>query len=306
MTSFASAAPSLYPSMDLDLRPFDFDQQNEQNIGEVSGQPYLPFVQSPDDSACNFPTPPGIFHSPPISNESSEAYGSSVNSETTSQIDDQSGKSISPSAKRMKKLETILSALRVSQTPVLAEHNETVEKLYKRDSLNPSRLQQMSLTRFAAVLDDLGDASSKLGFIYGLLSWQIFRQEEERLTSEEGLSTIAASKAVNKQMVEMLKRRAKTRDWASDGRKAAKIVFDVLQRRTVPERSFAILLLASHASLDGMLKVAHFPATRERFSMEFTHIVDSMVGRWGLLSKSGYKSFDHEQFLTCRGSSKNS
>lgn len=303
MTSFTNTTPSIYHTIDSDFPTFDLHKQPDHNFDEAFRSSHFPMEATPGDPSTASSFPPERSIDPPRSNGVREVCSSSVSSEVTSQADEQPEKSVLPSTKRMKKLEAILSSLRVSQTPTLAEHNETVEKLYKRDGLNPSHLQQLTLTRFAAVLENLCDVSSKLGFVYGLLSWEIFRQEEERLTCEEGLSSIAASKAVNKQMVEMLKRRAKTRDWASDGRKAAKIVFDVLQQRSVADRSFAILLLASHASLDGMLKIAHFPATRERFSMEFGHIVDSMVGRWGLLSQSGYKSFDHEHFLHSRGAS---
>ncbi|KAL9036888.1 MAG: hypothetical protein Q9214_005940 [Letrouitia sp. 1 TL-2023] len=154
--------------------------------------------------------------------------------------------------------------------------------------------------RFAAILEKTCDTSGASGFVYGLLSWEIFRREEERLYREEHLSAIAASKAVNKHMVEKLDRRAKTRDWASDGRKAAKMVFDVLRDRNMAEQSFAILLLGSGVSLDGMLKIAHFPATRERFSTAFAQIVQGFAGHWNFFAKSGYKIFDHDRFLTCR------
>ena len=286
-----------------DFQAFDLNKQHKHLFDEAFYRPHLPMEATPSDASTTFPFPSSTSVDHPSSSEVPEICAASVSSEATSQTDDQPVRDVSPSTKRMKKLEAILTSLRVSPTPTLTEHNETVEKLYKRDGLDPSHLQQLSLPRFAAVLENICDLSSKLGFVYGLLSWEIFRQEEERLSRVEGLSSITASKTVNKQMVETLRRRAKTRDWASDGRKAAKLVFDVLQRRSVSERSFAILMLASHASLDGMLKIAHFPATREMFSIEFAHIVESMVGRWGLLSKSGYQSFDYEEFLNFRGAS---
>lgn len=288
MTSFASTVPPVRPSIGSDFPTFDVNTRPEPVL---DGAPAIFDSSNP----LSFP-----MNTPAESSGSSEVskFGvASEGSEATSPISDQPATSISPSAKRWKKLTAVLNSLRVSQTPTLVEHNETVEKLYKCGGLNPSPLQLSSFTRFVAMLENLCDVSGQLGFVYGLLSWEIFRREEERLTDEMGLSSIAASKAVSKHMAERLQRAAKTRDWASDGRKAAKIVFNVLQPRSVAERSFAILLLATHTSLDAMLKIAHFPATREEFSIEFAQIVEGMAGRWGLLSRSGYKSFDHEQFL---------
>ncbi|KAL8821408.1 MAG: hypothetical protein Q9223_000557 [Gallowayella weberi] len=294
MTSLASTVPPMYPSVGSDFQAFNFNAQPKQGLDETPATL---------DSSTTFSFPSTISAYPSGPSEVPKVGAASVNPEATTPANDQPASGISPSTKRIKKLEAMLNSLRVSQTPTLVEHNETVEKLYNSGGLNPSHLQPLSLTRFAAVLENLCDVSGQLGFVYGLLSWEIFRQEEERLTCEVGLSSIAASKAVNKKMVETLQRGAKTRDWASDGRKAAKLVFNVLQPRSIAERSFGILLLATHASLDGMLKIAHFPATRETFSIEFAHIVESMAGRWGLLSRSGYKSFDHEQFLQFRGAS---
>ncbi|KAL9578989.1 MAG: hypothetical protein Q9212_005370 [Teloschistes hypoglaucus] len=294
MTSFESTVPPVYPSIGSDFPAFDLNTQPEQALDET---PAIFGSSNP----CSFPSNTSAETSGP--SEIPKIGVASESSEAMSPASDQPATSISPSTKRAKKLEAVLNSLRVSQTPTLVEHNEIVEKLYKCGGLNPCHLQRLSLTRFAAVLENLCDVSSQLGFVYGLLSWEIFRQEEERLIDEVGLSSIAASKAVNKQMVETLQRPTKTRDWASDGRKAAKIVFNVLQSRSAAERSFAMLLLATHASLDGMLKIAHFPATRETFSLEFAQIVEGMAGRWGLLSKSGYKSFDHEHFLSFRSAS---
>jgi hypothetical protein len=42
--------------------------------------------------------------------------------------------------------------------------------------------------QFAGVLSRLGAFSDMVGNIYGLLSWQIFKTEEDRLVNEEGMS----------------------------------------------------------------------------------------------------------------------
>ncbi|KAL9582422.1 MAG: hypothetical protein Q9203_005497 [Teloschistes exilis] len=288
MTSLPTTVPPVYPSIGPDFPAFDVNTRPEQVLDET------PAIFG---SSNRFSFPSNTLAESSGTSEVPKFGVASEGSEATSPTTDQPATSVSPSAKRCKKLTAIMNSLRVSQTPTLVEHNETIDKLYKCGGLNPSHLPQLSLPRFVAMLENLCDVSGQIGFVYGLLSWEIFRREEERLTDEVGLSSIAASKAVNKQMVETLQRAAKTRDWASDGRKAAKIVFNVLQSRSVAERSFAILLLATHASLDGMLKIAHFPATREAFSVEFAHIVEGMAGRWGLLSRSGYKNDTHDATL---------
>ncbi|OCL13961.1 hypothetical protein AOQ84DRAFT_359334 [Glonium stellatum] len=235
-----------------------------------------------------------------------EPHLAKASSDTTSQVDERPIKDISLRTKRMKKLVTLLETIRTSPIINTQEHNEKVERLYNRRNLNPYYGHTMSLTCFAAVLEKFCDSSSTISFVYGLLSWEIFRQEEERLAREENLSAIAASKAANKQMVETLTyRRAKTHDWASDGRKAAKMVFDTLKHRNTIDRSFAVLLLAANVSLDGMMKIAHFPATREKFAVAFGQIVESMAEQWNHLARSGYETFDYEQFLESHGASTN-
>jgi hypothetical protein len=203
----------------------------------------------------------------------------------------------------MRRLEALLETLRTAPIPTVEEHNEIIDSLYSRIESNQVHWQNIPLTSFAAILEKLGHVSSTLGFVYGLLSWEIFRREEQRLVRNEKLSAIAASKAANKQMAETLNRRAKTRDWASDGRKASKMVFNTLKQRNsdTVESSFAVLLLAANVSLDGMLKIAHFPATRERFVVDFGEIVEGMSEHCKQLAERGYKTFDYERFLECRG-----
>ena len=52
---------------------------------------------------------------------------------------------------------------------------------------------------------------------------------------------------VNDKMSEQSNRRAKAKDWASDGRRAAGMVFGALNDMSAASRSFAILLLAGTA-----------------------------------------------------------
>jgi hypothetical protein len=49
---------------------------------------------------------------------------------------------------------------------------------------------------------------------------------------------------VNKMMASVSNRRARTKDWASDGRKVARIVFESLEGHSAAVQSFALLILA--------------------------------------------------------------
>lgn len=48
---------------------------------------------------------------------------------------------------------------------------------------------------------------------------------------------------MNQRMCDAFQRRGKARDWASDGRKAAKMVFGALQALGTIEQSFALVLV---------------------------------------------------------------
>ena len=49
---------------------------------------------------------------------------------------------------------------------------------------------------------------------------------------------------MNDKMAELLNRRAKAKDWASDGRRAAGMIFGAIAAMSTAEKSFALLLLA--------------------------------------------------------------
>ena len=247
------------------------------------------------------PAPP----SPPITD-----MASSIDSppfvtdfDPISPVDDRPPENAGLRVKRTKRLHGFLDSFRHMPVPNLHAHNVLIAELQDAAAGGMASVAPSSPTRLAAVLEKLGgDAGGARAFVYGLLSWEVFRREEERTSRTARLSSIAASKAANKQMVETLHRRAKTRDWARDGRKAAKMTFDALRRHGAAERSMALLLLAATVSLDGMLKIAHFPVTRAGFAASFAQIVESKVELWRSLAAQGYRTFDYEQLLRSRGS----
>jgi hypothetical protein len=99
------------------------------------------------------------------------------------------------SSKRMTKLQSLLTAICNHPVPTMLEHNDQVEGLYNGSYL-PSNLHGMSSVQFAGALSRLGNVSNTLGFIYGMLSWEIFKREEERVIREESLSSVLAAKKV--------------------------------------------------------------------------------------------------------------
>ncbi|KZF25349.1 hypothetical protein L228DRAFT_244165 [Xylona heveae TC161] len=204
------------------------------------------------------------------------------------------------SSKRMTRLQNQLSAICNQPTPAMAEHNAQVDGLYNGSYLTVP-LHGMSSVQFARALSRLGNVSNTLGFIYGLLSWEIFKREEERIIKEERVSPVLAAKKVNRQMSELLKHPGKAKDWASDGRKAAKLVFGILEGYSTAVRSFALFLLGNSCSLDSMLKIAHFPVIREHFQMSFAQIVAEKQPQWEALAANDYKVFDYAEFLRLRG-----
>ena len=228
-----------------------------------------------------------------------------VDLDTTGKTDDRPPENASLRAKRTRRLESFLDSLRHTPMPSRDAHNAAVDELAAAAAMHPPLAPCKTPSQLAAHLERLGgDAGGPRAFVYGLLGWEVFRREEERLARAERLTAIAASKAANRQMVETLHRRAKTRDWARDGRKAAKVVFDALRRRSPAERAAALLLLAGTVSLDGMLKIAHFPATRAGFAASFATIVEDRAETWRGLPALGYRTFDYEELLRARGGSR--
>ena len=100
------------------------------------------------------------------------------------------------SNKRMKKLQLLLDCLRDHVVPAQQDHNDKVDKLYSNCVCSPGPIPT-SMEQFGQVLGRLGNLSSTLGVVYGLLSWEIFRREEERLVREERQSSNIAAKRVS-------------------------------------------------------------------------------------------------------------
>lgn len=128
---------------------------------------------------------------------------------------------------------------------------------------------------------------------------------------------------MNQKMTSALPRRGKSKDWASDGRRAAKAVFGALKGANIQEQSFALILLAGSVpptpscafwslylcvcielfSLDYLLKIAHFPSIRMTFQEQFARIIGTRSAEWNLYRGSGYKVFDYQLFLHLNGHS---
>ena len=97
---------------------------------------------------------------------------------------------------RMKKLQSLLDCLRDHVVPAQQDHNDKVDKLYSNYVCSPGTVPT-SMEQFGQVLGRLGNLSNTLGVVYGLLSWEIFRREEERLVREERQSPNIAAKRVS-------------------------------------------------------------------------------------------------------------
>ena len=160
--------------------------------------------------------------------------------------------------KRTQKLEALLEAIKDGDIPDKSEFNDTVRGLYQNSSVTSQSVTSME--QFGHILGRLGNISSAVGIIYSLLSWEVFRWEEERLVRDERRALLAAAKQVrylrsenaqllryeqvNEKMAELSNRRARTKDWASDGRRAAGMVFGSIRNLSTAAQSFALLILA--------------------------------------------------------------
>jgi hypothetical protein len=97
--------------------------------------------------------------------------------------------------KRAQKLHRMLGALENHEVASKEDHNRQIEGLYHGPQLF-SCSQDMSMVQFAAVLGKHSSVSSAVGTIYGLLSWNIFGLEEDRLVKNDKLSPYIAAKQV--------------------------------------------------------------------------------------------------------------
>ncbi|GAM43358.1 hypothetical protein TCE0_047r18101 [Talaromyces pinophilus] len=163
------------------------------------------------------------------------------------------------SAKRMKKLDSMFTGLRTFPVSALEHHNQQVDGLYNGPKF--TSCPDSSIMQFAGVLSRLGAFSDMVGNIYGLLSWQIFKTEEDRLVNEEGMSPNFAAK----------------------------------QLKVVPPSH-----PLGYCSLDSLLKIAHFPTLRKRFEEQFDEFIQLKTPEWELLEASGYRVFGYEEFLRLR------
>ncbi|KAJ5194355.1 hypothetical protein N7472_006821 [Penicillium cf. griseofulvum] len=97
--------------------------------------------------------------------------------------------------KRAQKLHRMLGALENHRVASKEDHNRQIEALYNGSQLFPCS-QDVSMVQFAAILGKHSSVSSAVGTIYGLLSWNIFGMEEDRLVKKDRLSPYIAAKQV--------------------------------------------------------------------------------------------------------------
>lgn len=102
-------------------------------------------------------------------------------------------------------------------------------------------------------------------------------------------------------MTEVLQDRKKAKDWASDRRKAARMVFRILETASSAVKTFSLFLLGRTCSLDSMLKIAHFPVLRKYFQEQFADIVANMSPQWHAMEAMGYSVFDYVDYLSPNG-----
>lgn len=206
-------------------------------------------------------------------------------------------KNVRLGTKRMKKLDTLLEMLQTTSLLDVTEHNDIVNETRQLCQKRPFHHRRQASESFSANAEEPTASSSAAKFASNLLSWEKYRQEERRLIRDEDLSSISASKEVNARMMKARRIHSKTRDWASDGRKAAKMFFDALHNRSTADRSFALLLLASNVSLDQMLKIAHFPALRSSFASRFARVVEQKAELWSTMSGIGFAVLNVDQVV---------
>ena len=96
--------------------------------------------------------------------------------------------------RRTQKLGALLEAIKDGGIPDKIELNDTVRRLHQNSSAMPQ--SATSMEQFGHILGRLGNISSAVGIIYSLLSWEVFRWEEERLVKDEGRALLAAAKQV--------------------------------------------------------------------------------------------------------------
>lgn len=114
---------------------------------------------------------------------------------TSSEKGQEEERSAKWSSLRMTKLRRLLDTLRNMPKPAIEEHNSQVYKLANGPNTR-HQLPNMPILEFAGVLSDLSNMANTIGFIYGMLSWEIFKREEDRLISEEKISMVLAAKQV--------------------------------------------------------------------------------------------------------------
>ncbi|SMQ49378.1 unnamed protein product [Zymoseptoria tritici ST99CH_3D7] len=192
--------------------------------------------------------------------------------------------------KRAEKLRSLLRDLRHRPTPSKDGHNGQVESLWSGPRL-PVGSGKLSGLGFATILGHLSRTASSAATVYGLLSWRVFGLEESHLIEVKNVAPNLAAKQMNQEMCKVFQRGGKTKDWASDARRAAKMVFYPLENAGAVEQTFALLLLSDACSLDSLLKVAHFPSLRREFQREFASIVASRSAEWQRLHALGYALF---------------
>lgn len=96
--------------------------------------------------------------------------------------------------RRAQKLDAQLEAIDAGYIPDKDQYNDVVRRLYQYSRAETGPMN--SWKQFGHMLGRVGDISSAVGIVYSLLSWEVFRWEEDRLVQDEGKTLLAAAKSV--------------------------------------------------------------------------------------------------------------
>lgn len=101
--------------------------------------------------------------------------------------------------KRTAKADEFLDILAQQPMPSQQEYNQKVESLYEGPR-SPAQASpdDVSIVHFAGILSQVADVSGMVSFVYGMLAWYVFWQEEQRLINDEDMSPIVAAKHVSR------------------------------------------------------------------------------------------------------------
>ena len=177
---------------------YQLSQQLENEYAALSLQPY-----SGSLAAESIHTAVGGFHVRPVNEKKVPGIvNTSVDTPITPAmlLPTNVNKQSSTLARRIGKLEQLLTRIQEQGIPAQRDHNEKVKSIYE-SRLRATTIKPLNMEHFGQLLGELGNISNVVGFVYGLLSWEIFRREEVRLIQEEHQSSKWAAKRVGSELL---------------------------------------------------------------------------------------------------------